>query len=397
MPEILEAKFRIVTPMFLGGANQDISDGIRPPSVKGALRFWWRALNRQRFRAQAPDDAGALQNLHREEARLFGLAASDNGGGQGCFLLHTSHGPLKHSKKDSVHSTLRTKGAARYLGYGLMEAFASQVKGTQAGQLIRPCIDEGQEFTVQLRFRIKTESSVRDALIAWGLLGGLGSRARHGFGSVALLTLNRGTEILWSTPQNREDYQGRIATLLNEARTAPSSPPFTAVSQDTRIDILSHDHSSPFDTLSAFGYNLLMYRSWGRGGKVLGEDSEKNFPQDHDWAKAKRPAGFHPRRVVFGLPHNYGQGTNLEIKPANHERRASPLLFHVHPVGQHFLGASILLPAAFLPTGERINAGGTVVASNPDWTVLTDFLDGRRKADGKPRFSGKTTILGGHP
>ncbi len=55
MAETLEAQFRIVTPMFLGGANQDVSDGIRPPLVKGALRFWWRALNWGRFRAQPPN------------------------------------------------------------------------------------------------------------------------------------------------------------------------------------------------------------------------------------------------------------------------------------------------------------------------------------------------------
>jgi hypothetical protein len=135
-----------------------------------------------------------------------------------------------------------------------------------------------------------------------------------------------------------------------------------------------------------------MYRSWGKDGKVLGEDSEMNFRTDHDWSKGKGSAGFHPRRVVFGLPHNYGKGNNMEVKPGNHERRGSPLLFHVHLVGQTFVGVSILLPAMFLPPGETISAGGTQVTSNPDWTVLTDFLDGNRKSDGKPRFGGKVTV-----
>jgi CRISPR-associated protein Cmr1 len=49
---VVTARFQIVTPMFLGGAGQK-AEGIRPPSVKGALRFWWRALNWGRFR-QAP-------------------------------------------------------------------------------------------------------------------------------------------------------------------------------------------------------------------------------------------------------------------------------------------------------------------------------------------------------
>ncbi len=55
--EKLEATFRIVTPMFIGGADQTPSDGIRPPSVKGALRFWWRALNWGRFWKEKNDVA----------------------------------------------------------------------------------------------------------------------------------------------------------------------------------------------------------------------------------------------------------------------------------------------------------------------------------------------------
>ena len=38
--------YRIVTPMFLGGENQQAdATQFRNASFKGALRFWWRALN----------------------------------------------------------------------------------------------------------------------------------------------------------------------------------------------------------------------------------------------------------------------------------------------------------------------------------------------------------------
>jgi CRISPR-associated protein Cmr1 len=43
--ETIEAVYRIVTPMFIGGADQKPNDGVRAPSFKGMLRFWWRALN----------------------------------------------------------------------------------------------------------------------------------------------------------------------------------------------------------------------------------------------------------------------------------------------------------------------------------------------------------------
>jgi len=38
----IKATYKIVTPMFLGGADHE--EEIRVPSIKGALRFWWRAL-----------------------------------------------------------------------------------------------------------------------------------------------------------------------------------------------------------------------------------------------------------------------------------------------------------------------------------------------------------------
>lgn len=44
MPSKITATYRIVTPMFVGDANQQATE-ISPQSVKGALRFWWRALN----------------------------------------------------------------------------------------------------------------------------------------------------------------------------------------------------------------------------------------------------------------------------------------------------------------------------------------------------------------
>ena len=42
--QIIEADYNIVTPMFIGGGDKQEAPEIRPPSVKGALRFWWRAL-----------------------------------------------------------------------------------------------------------------------------------------------------------------------------------------------------------------------------------------------------------------------------------------------------------------------------------------------------------------
>lgn len=117
MPETLEATYRIVTPMFIGGADQTPADGIRAPSVKGALRFWWRALNWCRLRTATSCDESALRMLHDEEARLFGIAAgSGRDFGQGVFLLRVTRQP----KQVAEAGWPQNNTGSGYLGYGLM-------------------------------------------------------------------------------------------------------------------------------------------------------------------------------------------------------------------------------------------------------------------------------------
>ena len=41
--ETITFNCRFITPAFLGGANPKGTPELRPPTIKGALRFWWRA------------------------------------------------------------------------------------------------------------------------------------------------------------------------------------------------------------------------------------------------------------------------------------------------------------------------------------------------------------------
>ena len=87
--QYIEAEFEIVTPMFIGGAEpQSTNPTIRPPSIKGALRFWWRALAwKNCLKNSNNNQVEALKMLHQKEAELFGLAANDNQAGQGIISL----------------------------------------------------------------------------------------------------------------------------------------------------------------------------------------------------------------------------------------------------------------------------------------------------------------------
>jgi CRISPR-associated protein Cmr1 len=388
--------------MFIGDAQQEATS-ISPQSVKGALRFWWRALRWGEIRSKEKfnTDELALKELHKQEAELFGSAKDETTktGGHGKFSLKVSTAEYDSVKKDNAHANFRNYTAARYFGYGLMEAF-----GQNAGVLSRSCIQHNQTFSVTLIFKEQAEKSILDALTVMGLLGGLGSRVRRGIGSIQIETLtsyNATKETKFIPPKTLDEYKTAITKYITQPNV---SMPFSTFTNKTRIDCLV-TKTTPFEVLNDLAKGMMMYRSWGKDGLVLGQDREGNFKTDHDWKYGKHVKDFHPRRVIFGLPHNYGKGAALAVMPElqnkpypdgyfKHDRRASPLWLHIHQIGSQFIGVATLFPADFLPKGEKINAGGKNVPTKVEWSVLTNFLDGKTK-QGSLRFPDKKAILKG--
>lgn len=196
----LEADFKIVTPLFMSGADQDNAE-LRPPSIKGVIRFWWRALAYSRFN-------GDLSKLAEREEALFGST------GQVASVIIRVSTPSKCAitKKDTVHQNFKMAAGARYLGYGLMDAFDG--KNTEAGKLQRPCINHNQQFTVTFISKNDIPEEFINAVKLAGLLGGLGSRSRKGFGSLVLEKLTLDKENIWAKPQDNINYKKKLSRLV---------------------------------------------------------------------------------------------------------------------------------------------------------------------------------------
>ncbi|MDY6993165.1 MAG: type III-B CRISPR module RAMP protein Cmr1 [Pseudomonadota bacterium] len=386
---ILEATYQIVTPMFIGDAEQKAID-LRPPSVKGALRFWWRALNWRDFVNRYSDKAQALQALHNEEAKLFGIAAHQDvarSNGQGQFLLTLTPTHLSTLQPSSLPALKNKEGQSYLLGQGL----CSHDKRTGHHQYLRSALKADQKFTVKLCSRTNAHHrSLAEALLLFGLLGGLGSRSRRGLGSVAIQSLTGCDNC--QVPNNEEEYKTTLKSLL---RSLPADlPPFTAFSEYTRVDI-SQTGRDAWNLLEDVGKKMNDYRSYRKA---------RNFPTDHDLA-ADVVQGIsvstHPQRVVFGLPHNYFftslQGAKVDVQPGtslDRSRRASPLFIHIHtfPKSRDYLAVQTLLPTEFLPSHECIEFKGKwkgktfkdKVPVNVDWNVIENFMD---------RFGTKKVII----
>ena len=382
MPTEIVATYRVVTPMFCAGATPSHAE-VRAPSFKGVLRFWWRALAWSRLR-------GDLKAIKKEEDKLFGSA----GGGRSKVSMRVNmDGRQRTIRENTVLTVSEEKSSvvgegARYLGYGVMEAFPSKTKNTKAGQLTRSCVRAPFDFTIQMRGRNLTEaesSSLENALVALGTFGGVGAKSRKGYGSLVLKSLLVGGRKPYRPPQDMTGLHDAIKKLQPNSggQTAQAALlEFTALSTKTRYVLLSSDKKEPMELLDLVGRELMRYRSWGHNGNVLGQPSERNFKDDHDLMK--QPAGerkTHPRRIAFGLPHNYGKRPDLQVDPYDKEadRRASPLFVHVHECGDTPVAVLSFLPARFLrKDASDVSVGRTRIAQRPEdelYSPIHDFLD----------------------
>jgi len=332
----ITATYRIVTPMFIGDASQQAID-VRPPSVKGALRFWWRALEWKNVLQDAPGDVSkALRCLHQREAKLFGSAAEEKRGGQGCFLLQVTKQPNLKDKETTWPQQKGNPGSA-YLGFGLLQS-GSMEKGNF--QLHRQAIMEGGQFTLQLCFKPNTEAtdihSLRNLLKVWGLLGGLGSRARRGFGSISLVEMDGEQTV----SDSLDSYQEKITLLVNEGNSVRDFPPYTAFSKHADFAVIARGQK----VREIHNQAGNIYRN-GRG----------------------QPSTLRGKiKLPFGLPL-----TGVD----DDRRRASPLFIHVHPLtGNESVTTVLYLPAEFHPEHPQTNLAEF-------YRPLTDFLKNTRKVE----------------
>ncbi|MHB1492071.1 MAG: type III-B CRISPR module RAMP protein Cmr1 [Thermoplasmataceae archaeon] len=293
-----EAKFKITLPMFMFGAINTKPE-IRAPSFKGILRFWWRALALGRFKE--------ISKIREEESKIFG--SSRRPICQSNIIISLNDKSINSDKK----LQLRKSDSRSYIAYGLTEKCKEYLEGTF---IINGTIKQEKTMDVDLLF---------DAFKAIGLIGGMGGRARRGWGSLTLLTLDTDVR-LWTAPKTIPEYKKEIDRLKEYGKNFTDEPEYTSFSSTTRIKI-GREYSSANDahTFLAELYKIHI----------------KN--NDYD-------------RKYFGLPRG-----------SNSHRRASPLFFHVHELNER----SFIPVVSFFPSVFCMN-----IKNEPNWDKsIIEFID----------------------
>lgn len=157
-------QLRVTTPLFSGDDATSTGSPIRVPSIRGALRFWFRAV-------AAGHDITDLTQLATQETEVFGSTNHPSP----IRLRIVGDQPVATGMNTEPEWAAKRPGVQYLLGQGLWKHKA----GIQ-----RPFVRAGASVSLQVRFSGTPLIDARFmiALWAWLTYGGLGSRVRRGFG-----------------------------------------------------------------------------------------------------------------------------------------------------------------------------------------------------------------------
>lgn len=373
MTEII-LRLRIVTPLFISGADQQEHAELREPSIKGLLRFWYRAIY--------PNDP-------ESEARIFG--GQGKGQGQSRVLLRISNKTLiSGTKGDQCWEGTKTA----YLGYGAVNREETgEFKTDKSGNFqtdkngnkipvkkaitTRPYIKSSSRFVLTIRFSpVPKDSSdeerkvfqedelrLKMALWAWLMFGGLGARSRKGFGSLIVESAEGMNDLPALKVNDRDELQASMQAFIKRIPSLPKIsgyPVYTHWSEQTRCLITGHGKSGE-EALENLGRKIGSLRSYQSNDKLDWVTDDHNLMDKfvRDVRKPTKP----PLRSAFGLPHNYffslskkSGEVNFMDENGKKGRRASPVFFTVYefPTSAKACIIALFLPAKLIPDNKKV-------------------------------------------
>ena len=213
-----------ITPMFMAGADGEQFE-LRPPSLKGDLRFWWRAY----YWGKTPKSV-TIDEIHTEEGKIFGTTA--NGGRKSGFALQIHHQKLNPTMSKFPNHPISVVSRGKSFPINILEylAYGTYVYQNKQNVFTRQYLPAGQELTVTILPRPNVdENDIVKSFYFLTMCGGLGSKSRNGFGSVTV----KNADIFrrYGLPESFPDKQ----FLKDVLKQNPHTPPFTAFSNEMKV------------------------------------------------------------------------------------------------------------------------------------------------------------------
>jgi len=340
----INLKVEAITPVFIAGADQGNieNEGLRAPSLRGLMRWWFRALAGNYL-------GNNLGYLKEAESEIFGSPSLKSK-----VLIRTSC-------KGSPHSIINDYDTwSDYVDY-LFFSCRSRIKKKS-----RSYYSEKSTFEIDI-FGYQNELKVALATL-WALiyLGALGFRARRGAGCLKVKEVEgdtNGLNFICDDPNKLEKFlKSNINKALNSIKEwlktkyisiSPTPPKYAILSpQHSALFIKKVDRENWKNWISALNEIGKWYIGGKQGRKFV--CGFRTHLADYKFSHAIRNAttGMNisldkEKRLYLGLPINYAT-YNATLITKNFDRRSSPLIFGVYEINGNYIPRILIFKSIFL-------------------------------------------------
>ncbi|WP_048602206.1 type III-B CRISPR module RAMP protein Cmr1 [Rubeoparvulum massiliense] len=341
--EELKVTFQIITPMFLSGADQEKAE-FRLASLKGALRYWYRSID------PSYNHPVSSSSSISKESWIFGGAKQ--GEGQSRFLMRME----SHHQMNVVSNKQDNSKYHKPTYFAFFLKTKVETAPMKKDYVPRLCLVPNRTVTVYF-FR-RTSNKVCDPIEEWkallssiwllGHLGGLGSRSRRGFGTLALKSWG------FTNDSSANQLLKQLPIANNESSIKAWKNHFLASLNSIKSwfgewqDICEH---SIINHKTSFYCREQKYNSWNEAlddvAKVIQDFRKKN--KDHRFAlgmplkikeKMKKSKSSKPKEIVY--------------TPFDGERYASPVWIRIIEIkGKYYPFIAVLTPPKKIAIAEQ--------------------------------------------
>lgn len=258
----LTVTLETITPLFLGGANQQPE--LRPTAFRGALRFWLRAL----LGGEIGDNFKLVNDV---ESKVFG---DTSGASPVVVRIDYMQFPEYASYRPLLHNPRRT---FKFDGF-------------------KP----KQKFVLKLSSRLGSQFDLQDltpCLLLFLLLGGLGRRSRRGFGTLKAENIishdkNGIQEIIGPNYTDIESFASAARDIFKRRSKITSildHKPVKSSTSTPKFPIFDNDHTKVLLCKQPFKrWEDAMTQFWGklrsspyRNDRVFGKESPRQASPLH--------------------------------------------------------------------------------------------------------------------
>lgn len=320
---------RTISPMFLSGPDTDMPE-LRAPSIKGAMRFWARAIS-----LGWPFDGNGIESherLLRQDEALFGGVTEDHR--RSLIDVSLRHGEIKKRSATS----LRLDEGGKYLLYSLL---------ADGYQTERNFISVEFPFAVVLRG--KDKAALRKAAAAFWMLahcGALGTRARRGAGAFRVIKAEG------------DALPKELQFIPNIELKAFLKKNITVARAIFRVDANSH-RSENYSTMGDSYLSSKSFSSWEKALDSIGSimlKHRKAIP-NQDRSRRKFTMETLNQKAAFGLPVSVREDNSVNFQESgdeNYSRRSSPVFITLLKYKDQFHWMVTKLEGQLMPSGASL-------------------------------------------